>query len=74
MHRNFALEFSYKIKNGKIIHHNAKQPSQKGMQLITLTKRIAKGGNKTALTAVKKTQVNKSHPKRRLSPCARPRI
>jgi hypothetical protein len=39
-----------------------------------LTRRVEKRGYKTALAAVKNTQVNKSHPNSRLSPCAIPRI
>jgi hypothetical protein len=36
--------------------------------------RVAKTGNKMASAAAKKTHVDKSIPKRRLRPCARPRI
>ena len=44
------------------------------MQVTRLTKRAEKTGNKTASTAAKKTQVDKSIPRRRLRPCAMPRI
>ena len=44
------------------------------MQASGLTVRVAKTGNKMASAAAKKTQVDKSIPKRRLRPCAMPRI
>jgi len=44
------------------------------MQASGLTMRVAKTGNKMASAAAKKTHVDKSIPKRRLRPCARPRI
>jgi hypothetical protein len=44
------------------------------MRATGLTRRVAKTGNKTASTAAKKTQVDKSIRKRRLRPCAMPRI
>ena len=44
------------------------------MKISMLTRRLANTGDKIASMAVRKTQVNKSTPKSRLSPCAMPKI
>jgi len=43
-------------------------------QIMILTRKTKRRRWKTAPVAVKKTQVNKSHPKRKFNPCAMPNI